>query len=956
MERNLPIAVINGGESFLAKKLWESLKSRGMRVEVIGETVENLGEIEEQIRYVFDFNEDGEIWKEVIEKGSKLCVVDIKGEIEAERVWTKLRGISGDWRLVEGINVYGEGMEKVGFLGEVMAEAAGNKNLKLPKLGDKFRLVFASDMVEAIMRASILSGTAGGIFLVAGDETDSKELAEVLVDEAKMTRLSVIQEEIGVEEIDKERVEETRKILGWKPVVTLREGIRETVRDFVMRADEEGRKRKSLNSKIKNLKYKDTETKRERFQEVVVEEIDEKYENIKDDLKDGEIVEGDTEEEEELVVGKKFEWEEMEIKPLIKKKEIPIDLNPPVTAVAVTPSLDKEGKFKWLKKVKWVGVIAILVGVIGGILSWPVVGVLGVVLSLEKPLKLVEENRISEALKLVVANTDKNKKAGDFLEGSGLGRWPMLNRVGELSGIAGGVLEIEGKLITLATTTEKINRALFEEGEIDWTGELLKLTDNMEETEIKAGILVGRLQELKRWIPGRWKPEVDRAIRTISEKLEMAGKFRDLSETVPEILGLDGKRREYMVLLQNEMEIRATGGFIGSYAILSFEGGRLLSFEVKDVYEADGQLKGHVEPPEEIKKYLGEAGWFMRDANWQVSFPQTSREIQWFLEKETGRKADGVIGMDLAVAKMILGVTGEIYVPDFKEKVNKDNLYEQAEFWSETNTFPGSTQKASFLGGLGTQLFEEIKNLKTTKRWELMMGMVEMLERNEIQLGFNHSETAGTIADLGWDGSVYEGECSGPRCYADYLYVVESNLGVNKANYFLYRNMEEKVDISAGWIKRDLKINYENTAKSSNWPGGDYKNYLRVYLPKEAEVTEVGMGEDGVIRTIPMATVKMREIYGKKEVGFLVTVPIRKKVTVEIKYQSNGVGQGDKFSYLQYIQRQSGFGDTALLTLISIPEGWQPVQVTPMASMKEGKLLFNQKLDRDIKMGVEISK
>ena len=938
MERNLPIAVINGGESFLAKNLWESLKSRGMRVEVIGETVENLGEIEEQIRYVFDFNEDGEVWKEVIEKGSKLCVVDIKGEKEAERMWTKLRGISGDWRLVEGINVYGEGMEKVGFLGEVMAEAAGNKNLKLPKLGEKFRLVFASDMVEAIMRASILSGTVGGLFLVAGNETDSKELAEVLVDEAKMTRLSVIQEEIGVEEIDKERVEETRKILGWKPVVTLREGVRETVRDFVMRADEEGRKRKSLNSKVKNLKYKDTETKRERFQEVVVEEenqiSDIRYQKDKDEVE-----------------------EEVEIKPLIKKKEIEINYENQENNIPIKNDFNIEKKrLGWMRKIKWVGVIAILVGVIGGILSWPVVGVLGVVLSLEKPFKLVEENRISEALKLVVANTDKNKKAGDFLEGSGLGRWPMLNRVGELSGIAGGVLEIEGKLITLATTTEKINRAVFEEGEIDWTGELLKLTDNMEETEIKAGILVGRLSEMKRWIPGRWKPEVDRAIRTISEKLEIAGKFRDLSETIPEILGLDGKRREYMVLLQNEMEIRATGGFVGSYAILSFEGGRLLSFEVKDVYEADGQLKGHVEPPEEIKKYLGESGWFMRDANWQASFPQTSREIQWFLEKETGRKVDGVIGMDLAVAKMILGVTGEIYVPDFKEKVNKDNLYEQAEFWSETNSFPGSTQKASFLGGLGTQLFEEIKNLKTTKRWELMMGMVEMLERNEIQLGFNHSETAEAMAEAGWDGSVYEGECSGLRCYADYLYVVESNLGINKANYFLYRNMEERVDISAGWIKRDLKINYENTAKSSNWPGGDYKNYLRVYLPKEAEVTEIGMGEDGVIRTIPMVSVKMREIYGKKEVGFLVTVPIRKKVTVEIKYQSNGVGQGDKFSYLQYIQRQSGFGDTALLTLISIPDGWQPVQVTPVASMKEGKLLFNQKLDRDIKMGVEITK
>ena len=219
-------------------------------------------------------------------------------------------------------------------------------------------------------------------------------------------------------------------------------------------------------------------------------------------------------------------------------------------------------------------------------------------------------------------------------------------------------------------------------------------------------------------------------------------------------MGLDGKRREYMVLLQNEMEIRASGGFIGSFAILSFEGGRLLAFEVKDVYEADGQLKGHVEPPEEIKKYLGEAGWFMRDANWQASFPQAAKEIQWFLEKETGRKVDGVIGVDLAVAKMILRVTGEIYVPDFKEKINKENLYEQAEFWSETKSFPGSVQKASFLGGLGKQLFEEIRGLKTTKRWELMAGIIEMLDRNEIQLAINQSAVSGGSGGfrLGWGG------------------------------------------------------------------------------------------------------------------------------------------------------------------------------------------------------------
>ena len=76
------------------------------------------------------------------------------------------------------------------------------------------------------------------------------------------------------------------------------------------------------------------------------------------------------------------------------------------------------------------------------------------------------------------------------------------------------------------------------------------------------------------------------------------------------------------------------------------------------------------------------------------------------------------------------------------------------------------------------------------------------------------------------------------------------------------------MDLTEGSIKRDLKINYENTAKSNNWPGGDYKNYLRVYVPRGVEVTEVGIGEGGVMRPIPLSTVKMREIYGKKEIGF----------------------------------------------------------------------------------------
>jgi hypothetical protein len=152
-------------------------------------------------------------------------------------------------------------------------------------------------------------------------------------------------------------------------------------------------------------------------------------------------------------------------------------------------------------------------------------------------------------------------------------------------------------------------------------------------------------------------------------------------------------------LFQNESELRPTGGFIGSYGLLTFKSGKLISFEIKDIYEADGQLQGHVEPPWEIKNYLNEANWYMRDANWKADFVKTSADIQWFLGKEMNQKVDGVIGIDLAVAKSILGVIGEVYVPDFNEKINSNNLYEQAEYYAETKFFPVQDRKLVFWEG-----------------------------------------------------------------------------------------------------------------------------------------------------------------------------------------------------------------------------------------------------------------
>jgi len=166
------------------------------------------------------------------------------------------------------------------------------------------------------------------------------------------------------------------------------------------------------------------------------------------------------------------------------------------------------------------------------------------------------------------------------------------------------------------------------------------------------------------------------------------------------------------------------------------------------------------------------------------------------------------------------------------------------------------------------------------------------------------------------------------------------------------------VDISQAAIGRVVKINYENTAKNSNWPGGDYKDYLRIYIPASSNLAEVSITDSSGMKTVISGSDLSINLVGdKKEIGFLATVPVGQKRTVAVAYSDQiDLSKATSFSYLNYVQKQSGFGETPLVSLVSIPDGWQPTGVEPTASMVNGKLLFGQKLNSDIKMGVEIIK
>ncbi len=283
----------------------------------------------------------------------------------------------------------------------------------------------------------------------------------------------------------------------------------------------------------------------------------------------------------------------------------------------------------------------------------------------------------------------------------------------------------------------------------------------------------------------------------------------------PDFLAV-GKRAKYLMLFQNNLEIRGTGGF----AVLSFENGHLYDMPVYDVYQADGQLKGHVEPPTPIKNILGEANWFLRDSNFDPDFPTSARRAEWFLKKTLNLDVDGTIGLTLDTLRALLVATGPLTLADYNETVSADNVAERAQYHAEVNFFPGSTAKKEYLSAVADGVITALRGNQTLDPLSLFTVLGDVVGAHNLQISSVDPSTERVWSTLGWNGAITDLPCpsSGP-CAKDYAMLVDSNFGVNKANFYVTRKFKDEITISKeGKVSHIFLAQYQNSATSNAWP------------------------------------------------------------------------------------------------------------------------------------------
>lgn len=355
-------------------------------------------------------------------------------------------------------------------------------------------------------------------------------------------------------------------------------------------------------------------------------------------------------------------------------------------------------------------------------------------------------------------------------------------------------------------------------------------------------------------------------------------------------------KHQIIVLLQNNQEIRATGGFMGSFAIVTINQGMLDNIQVQDIYQPDGQFTGFIQAPPGVDQYLSSGqGLRLPDANWHPDFSMSSQEILRFFALGETQQIEGIIAVNLSVVEDLLNIFGGIYLPDYDQQINADNLATLARA-DRDQFFPGSQQKPQFLSNLTKSLTQKITYLSQEQKKELLMSLMTNINNKNIQFFHTNPQIQQILDKYNIAGEI--------KPASNLFFLVESNVGINKAN----KNINRQVRLDLNEYRSIIEVNFDNKNNPAD-RGVDrhlgYINYQRLILNPEYKITSIYY-QDKKIENWDETTISNSQGNTFKQIGFLITLEEGKTGSLLIELEHPRLTADQNITIL----RQSGLPET----------------------------------------------
>jgi len=334
-----------------------------------------------------------------------------------------------------------------------------------------------------------------------------------------------------------------------------------------------------------------------------------------------------------------------------------------------------------------------------------------------------------------------------------------------------------------------------------------------------------------------------RQIRTIKQTAtEKLPDFRQaideilvFSKILPDIAGYK-EARDYLFLFQNNTELRPSGGFIGTYGILTLENGEIKKFVSDNVYNIDKEGQGDKNPPAPIKKYINPQ-WFFRDANWSPDFPTSAKKAEEFYHREGGQgEFYGVIGVTPTMLQALLEVTGPVKVKGYPYEFTKDNTVDQLEIIVErafVNLGIAEKDRKDIIGEFSTVVLDKLFTLPKEKWIDFADLVVDQFHQKHAMMVVDDEDIQKTISEQNWDSRVKETD-------GDYIQYVDANLASLKTDQVMKRTIDYYLDATdLSNPKATVTMTYNHAGKGFDWKTTRYNTYSRLLVPEGSQFVSV---------------------------------------------------------------------------------------------------------------------
>lgn len=357
---------------------------------------------------------------------------------------------------------------------------------------------------------------------------------------------------------------------------------------------------------------------------------------------------------------------------------------------------------------------------------------------------------------------------------------------------------------------------------------------------------------------------IEDSIESVVALDDIVRRGKSLLSVAPYLLGTDEKR-EYLILFQNDKELRPTGGFMTAYTVADVEKGVFRPVSSSDIYSLDASYTPSVPASRPMVDYIQgpyviDKNFRIRDINWSPDFRES---IELFLKEASSAglpTVDGVIAVDTQLLVNILDAMGPIQVPEFGEFSTEfypecncpQVIYELERFsdvegpivWDPLDPTKiiyapeNFDNRKKILGPLMNALIVKALAQPKEKLPGLFNAIYNSFIEKHILIYVSDETTQKAIEEFGISGTLqdYDG---------DYLHINDANLGGRKSNLYVTQTVNHEITVAKdGSIEKTLEITYKNPQPYDGWLNSVLPNWTRIYLPLGSDVVEISGFED----------------------------------------------------------------------------------------------------------------